>query len=110
MSVDHQQYAYLIHEADLTALVDWIDEEEFTNAMNKAMKCLVDPYVPKEKVGALVVVFSAYGMKFKMQAKLYETIKRDKAGTPNNYKKDIYYSMSEQCHKMADALKYLVKT
>lgn len=108
--IDYQKYDHLKNEADLSDLADWIDEDEFTKALDKALKCLVDPYVPKEKVGALVVIFTSYGLKFKMQAKVYETFKRDKAGTVNNYKKDIYYSMSEQCHKMADGLKYLVRT
>ena len=37
------------------------------------------------------------------------TIAKDKAGTENNNKKNIYYSVKESIDKLVDALKYVVR-
>jgi hypothetical protein len=44
-----------------------------------------------------------------MMASVYSTIAKDKAGTTNNNKKNIYYSAKESIDKLVDALKYVVR-
>jgi hypothetical protein len=44
-----------------------------------------------------------------MMASYYSTIAKDKAGTMNNNKKNIYYSAKESIDKLVDALKYVVR-
>jgi len=39
----------------------------------------------------------------------YSTIAKDKAGTVNNNKKNVYYSVKESIDKLVDALKYVVR-
>ena len=53
------------------------------------------------------MLFTAYGVKFKMLAQTYMTIKKDRAGTESNQRKNLYFSMAEECHLMAAALKHL---
>jgi hypothetical protein len=44
-----------------------------------------------------------------MMASYYSTIAKDKAGTENNNKKNIYYSAKESIDKLVDALKYVFR-
>ena len=44
-----------------------------------------------------------------MLAAVYSTIAKDKAGTVNNNKKNVYYSAKESIDKLVDALKYVVR-
>jgi hypothetical protein len=47
--------------------------------------------------------------KFAMLASVYSTILKDKAGTENNNKKNIYYSVKEALDRLVDSLKYVVR-
>jgi hypothetical protein len=47
--------------------------------------------------------------KFAVMSSVYSTIAKDKAGTPNNNKKNVYYSVKESIDKLVDALKYVVR-
>jgi hypothetical protein len=44
-----------------------------------------------------------------MLASIYSTIKKAPAGSPNNYKKNIYYTTAESIDKLVQALKYTFK-
>lgn len=100
---------YLSKIQDLVDLCDFVDDEDFSKATDLALKMIVKPDVPAARAAALVVQFEAYSFKFNMLAKTYMTIKKSNAGTDNNFKKNIYFGMAEQCQRMADALKYVVK-
>ena len=47
--------------------------------------------------------------KFAVMSSVYSTIAKDKAGTVNNNKKNVYYSVKESIDKLVDALKYVVR-
>ena len=51
----------------------------------------------------------AMSTKFAVMSSIYSTIAKDKAGTPNNNKKNVYYSVKESIDKLVDALKYVVR-
>jgi hypothetical protein len=57
----------------------------------------------------LIIELQAMSTKFSMLASYYSTIAKDKAGTANNNKKNIYYSAKESIDKLVDALKYVVR-
>jgi hypothetical protein len=50
-----------------------------------------------------------YAFKFKMQALVYMQIRTGKTGSDENIKKNAYMYASEQCDKLAQTLKYLVR-
>ena len=47
--------------------------------------------------------------KFRMEAAAYTYINKGATGSEQNIKKNVYFAASEQCHNMAQTLKYLVK-
>jgi len=61
------------------------------------------------KAPYLIIELQAMSTKFSMMASYYSTIAKDKAGTTNNNKKNIYYSAKESIDKLVDALKYVVR-
>jgi hypothetical protein len=73
------------------------------------VKLLMNPDVPAAKAPQLIIELQAMSTKFSMMAAVYSTIAKDKAGTVNNNKKNIYYSAKESIDKLVDALKYVVR-
>lgn len=101
---------YLSNIQDLVDLADFVDDDRLRNAMDKMVKIMYKPEIPHAKIGAMITEFTVWGNIFAAEAATYMTIKKAKAGTENNYKKNIYFTMSEECHKLAAALKYQART
>jgi hypothetical protein len=55
----------------------------------------MNPDVPSAKAPYLIIELQAMSTKFSMMASVYSTIAKDKAGSVNNNKKNIYYSAKE---------------
>jgi hypothetical protein len=55
------------------------------------------------------VELQALATKFAMLAAYYATIAKERAGHPNNHRKNIYYSTKEAIDKLVDSLKYAAK-
>ena len=64
------------------------------------------PEVPSAKAPMLIIELQAISAKLAILASYYSTIAKDKAGTVNNNKKNIYYSVKEATDRLVDALKY----
>ena len=94
---------------DLVDLHDFMDDPDFGTAMGTALKCIIQPDLPPASARKALVQMEAYAFKFRMMGQAYMTIKRAPAGTPENMKKNVYFSISDQCHELAAALKYIVK-
>lgn len=100
---------YLSKIQDLVDLNDFMDDEDFQDALELALKCIAKPDLPIAAARSALVKMQAYAFKFKMMGVSYMTIKKGKAGSPENNKKNVYYSVSDQCDALAQTLKYLCK-
>lgn len=89
---------------DLHAVVE---DEELQNAIDIALKCIVNPNIVPATARKAMLQMQAYAFKFKMQGLVYMQIHKGLAASKENIKKNAYFYASEQCHEMAQTLKYL---
>lgn len=106
---DLQPLEYISKMQDLIDLNDFMADEDFENALGLALKCIANPELPPAVARKALIQMQAYALKFRMVGVKFMTIDKGRAGTPENNKKNVYYSMSEQCHEMAQSLKYICK-
>jgi hypothetical protein len=90
-------------------LHEYMQDDQLDKALAIVVKLLMNPDVPAAKAPMLIIELQAMSTKFSMMASVYSTIAKDKAGTTNNNKKNIYYSAKESIDKLVDALKYVVR-
>jgi hypothetical protein len=98
--------------SDITEFNDlhnFMKDEQLDKAMAVVVKLLMNPDVPAAKAPLLIIELQAMSTKFAILASVYSTILKDKAGSENNNKKNIYYSVKESIDKLVDALKYVVR-
>lgn len=100
---------YLGKVQDLMDLNDFMDDEDFEAALELALKCIAKPDLPPAIAKKALIQMEAYSFKFRAMGQVFMTIKKDKAGTPENMKKNVYFSISEACHELASALKYIAR-
>jgi len=97
---------------DITEFNDlhvYMADQQLDKALAIVVKLLMNPDVPSAKAPHLIIELQAISTKFAMMASVYSTIMKDKAGSVNNNKKNIYYSAKESIDKLVDALKYVVR-
>ena len=87
-------------------LHEYMKDEQLDKALAIVVKLLLNPDVPAAKAPHLIIELQAMSTKFSMLASVYSTIAKDKAGTVNNNKKNIYYSAKDAIDRLVDALKY----
>jgi len=87
-------------------LHEYMKDEQLDKALATIVKLLMNPDVPSAKAPMLIIELQALSAKFAVLASYYTTIAKDKAGTPNNNKKNIYYTANEAIDRLVDALKY----
>lgn len=92
---------------DLMDLNTFMDDEDFQKALGLALKCIAKPDLPPAVARIALVQMQGYAFKFRMQGQAYMTIKKGRAGTDENMKKNVYFSISEQAHELAQTLKYI---
>ena len=90
-------------------LHEFMKDEHLDKALVIVIKILMNPDVPSAKAPLLIMELQAMSTKFAVLASYYSTIAKDKAGTENNNKKNVYYSLKESIDKLVDALKYVVR-
>ena len=90
-------------------LHEYMKDQQLDKALAIVIKLLMNPDVPPAKAPNLIIELQAMSTKFALMASVYSTIAKDKAGTQNNNKKNIYYSAKESIDKLVDALKYVVR-
>ena len=76
-------------------LHEFMQDEHLDKALAIVVKLLMNPDVPAAKAPNLIIELQAMSTKFSMLAAVYSTIAKDKAGTANNNKKNVYYSAKE---------------
>jgi hypothetical protein len=100
---------HLSQVQDLVDLHEFMQDEELAEAMDLALKVIAKPDIPVSVARNALAKMQGYSLRFRMQAATYTYVKVGKAGTTENVKKNVYFAMAEQCHEMAQTLKYLAK-
>lgn len=86
-----------------------VEDEELQNAIDLALTCIAKPDPQPATARRLMLQMQAYAFKFKMQGLVYMQIHKGAAATAENIKKNAYFYASEQCHELAQTLKYLAR-
>lgn len=100
---------YLSSVQDLIDLHEFMQDKELAEAMDLAIKCIAKPDMPPATVRITLLKMQALAMRFRMQAATYTYIHKGSGGSKENIKKNVYFAASEQCHALAQTLKYLLK-
>lgn len=90
-------------------LTEFMQDPQLDRALDLAIKCMADPNIAAQKAPRLIVELQAISFKFSLKAVEYATIKKDRANTVNNHKKNIYYSTKEALDRLVDSLKYAAR-
>ena len=91
-------------------LHEFLQDEHLDQALHMVIKLLMKPDVPPAAAAKLIVQLQAFSAKFQVLSVTYATILQARAGTVNNKKKNIYYSVSDALDKLVAALKYSAKS
>lgn len=100
---------YLSDAQDLVDLYEFMDDEDLAQAMELALNVIAKPSIPVSEARSALAMMQGYALKFRMQAAAYTYVHVGKTGTIENVKKNVYFAASEQCHEMAQTLKYLAR-
>lgn len=109
MTADKNPLEFISDITEFNDLHDYMKDEQLDRAMSVIIKLLANPDIPAAKAPTLIIELQAISAKFGMLSSYYSTIAKDKAGTVNNNKKNVYYSIKESVDKLVDALKYVVR-
>jgi len=90
-------------------LTDFMQDPQLDRALELAIRCIAQPEIAATKAPKLIVELQAISFKFAVKAVEYATIKKDRAGTENNNRKNVYYSTKEALDRLVDALKYAAR-
>lgn len=94
---------------DFIDLDEKVGDPELQTALDIAIKCIVKPDIPAATARKVMLQMQGYAFKFKMQALVYMQIHTGKTGSNENIKKNAYMYASEQCHELAQTLKYVAR-
>ena len=109
MAEDRNTLQLISDITEFNDLHEYMQDEHLDKALAIVVKLLMNPDVPSAKAPMLIMELQAMSTKFAVMSSVYSTIAKDKAGTPNNNKKNVYYSVKESIDKLVDALKYVVR-
>jgi hypothetical protein len=109
VSTDKSSLELISDITEFNDLHEFMKDEQLDKSLAIVVKLLMNPDVPAAKAPHLIIELQAMSTKFAMLASVYSTIAKDKAGSVNNNKKNIYYSAKESIDKLVDALKYIVR-
>ena len=109
MTEDKNTLELISDITEFNDLHEFMKDDQLDRALEIVVKLLMKPDVPSSAAPKLIIELQAMSTKFAILASVYSTIAKDKAGTVNNNKKNIYYSVKESIDKLVDALKYVVR-
>lgn len=90
--------------AEFAELAGYMDDPEFTKALEMIVKIMASPDIPPAQAQRLIVLLESYAAKFAMLASFHAHVdKRDRA------KKNMYYSGRDAMQRLVDALKYVLR-
>lgn len=95
--------------SEFSDIHEFIGDEGLDEAMAAIVKIISKPDIPPTQALTLIAKLQALSAKFGILASWYSTAAKGPTGTPNNIKKNIYYSSKEAIDKLVDSLKYIVR-
>lgn len=109
MSKKYDALEHLSKMQDLVDLAEFMDDDDIANAMDLALKCVAKPNIPVATARKALLQMQGYAFEFKSRGLKYIALDSVKSGTDGYRKKSVYLSLSEQCHELAQTLKYLAR-
>ena len=109
MTEDKNTLQLISDITEFNDLHEYMGDEHLDKALAIVVKILMNPEVPSAKAPMLIIELQAISAKLTVLAAYYTTIARDKSGTLNYNKKNIYYSTKEAIDRLVDALKYAAR-
>lgn len=100
---------HLSNIQDLVDLHEFMGDDDLAEAMDLAIKCIAKPDIPTAVARTALLKMQGLAFQFRMQAATYTYIHKGQGGSKENIKKNVYFAVSEQCHELAQTLKYLAK-
>lgn len=88
---------------------DFIKDPDIDEALAIVIKIMSKPDVPPTQAVVLIAKLQAMSAKFGILATYYSTLGKGSTGSPNNLKKNIYYTMKDSLDKLVDSLKYVAR-
>jgi len=88
---------------------DFMNDEHLDNVLAYIVKLIMNPEISPARATKLIVELQAYGAKMSILATYYSTIRKSPAGTTDNNKKNIYYTVANSIDRVVDSLKYAAK-
>lgn len=95
--------------SEFSDIHEFIQDDGLDEAMAAIVKIISKPDIPPTQALVLIAKLQALSAKFGILASWYSTAAKGPTGTPNNIKKNIYYSSKEAIDKLVDSLKYIVR-
>jgi len=88
---------------------EFMNDKDLDRALHLVVKLTMEQgRVPHAKAAALIVELQALATKFAILATYYATI--GKAGTEENHKKNVFFTMKDSITKLVDSLKYAARS
>jgi hypothetical protein len=109
MSQDKSVLELISDITEFNDLHDLMQDEQLDRALAIIVKLIMNPDIPSAKAPMLIIELQAISAKLTVLAAYYTTVARDKSGTLNYNKKNIYYSTKEAIDRLVDALKYAAR-
>jgi len=88
---------------------EFLNDSEMDEALAIIVKIMSKPDVPPSQAVVLIAKLQAMSAKFGILATYYSTLAKGASGTPNNVKKNVYYTMKDSLDKLVDSLKYVAR-
>jgi hypothetical protein len=88
---------------------EFMQDKDLDEALAIIVKILMKPDIPATQAPVLISKLQAMSAKFGVMATWYTTVQKGPAGSSNNIKKNVYYTMKDSLDKLVDALKYVAR-
>lgn len=93
---------------ELSELNSFLKDDKIEDMLDRTLKVIAKPTIPKEKAAALVAQFQAMSLYCKSKSLSYGYVLGANAGSENSKKKAVYNTLAKEFHEMAQSTKYLV--
>ena len=94
---------------EFTDVHDFLQDQEVDEALALIVKIFTKPDIPATQAVVLIAKLQALSAKFGILATYYSTLAKGPAGSLNNKKKNLYYTLKDSIDKLVDSLKYVAR-